>query len=231
MRRLGRKEQEYSNTSGRESALRGHASATPTGIASAESPATDGQEASHADEGLFDEPIGGLRHIRLWSGLFLIVVALILIVVEQLLGLDGRSTVRVRPPAAQPVPGLFTPFEQPDLRAEARFVERSPAVNGVRAGAGRVFVVMEVLITNRRLPALEVNYSNFHVAADSQTVCTAEPYPGKATALQAIVLAKGTSREGPLICAVPADDSDLVFEYSPDDGSGSTAHWSVSPGA
>ena len=187
----------------------------------------DGMDVERAEEGLFDDPAGGLRHIRLWSGLLLIGAAIVVILVEQLLGLGTNGSSEAPAPAARPLPSLVTPFVRSDLSVKARLVERLDTVGGARAGTGREFAVIVVLVRDTQQHALVVDYADFSVLHAGRVVCIARAYPEPTQPLRARRLKDGQSVQGALICSVPRAESGLVFAYNPEDGSGVRALWSL----
>ena len=186
----------------------------------------DGMDFEGAEEGLFDDPVGGLRHIRLWTGLALIGAAVVVIVIQQLLGgTNGSSNAPA--PTTRPLPSLVTPLVRPDLSVKARLVERMDTVDGARAGPSREFDVIVVLVRNARRHALVVDYTDFRVLQAGRVVCIARAYPGPTQPLHARVLGQGQSVQGALMCSVPRASSDLVFVYNPESASGVPARWSL----
>ena len=180
-----------------------------------------------AEEGLYDVPVGGVRHIRLWSGLVLIAAAILVIVVEQLLGIGSQDSRTPHSPPATTLPSLATTYVRPDLAVKARYVERQSVVGGTTAGTGKEFVVIAVLVTNRQQRPLAVAQTDFHVYQGGKPVCTAEPYPGRQRGLRSSGLGQGHSAQGVVICSVPRGSPNLVFQYTSESGSHAVARWSI----
>lgn len=178
------------------------------------------------EEGLFDEPVGGLRHIRLWSGLLLIGLAAVMIVLSQLLGVASQDSTPRATPASSVLPSLVTAIERSDFSVTVRLVERRSAVAGLSAKTGNEFLVLDVLVTNKQQWVLSVDYTDFHILDGGHVVCTAGAYPGHAGSLHRR-LAPGQSTQGALICPVPLGEKGLVFAYVPEDGSHAQARWII----
>ncbi len=186
----------------------------------------EARRATDDEEGLFDEPLGGVPHVRLFSGLFLLAAAALLIAIEQLLGLGANSTIGTSRSEAS-LPGLSMPYVRPDLTVKARYVERQTSIGGESAGTGREFVVIAVLVKNTQRRPLAIAPTDFRILRAGKAVCVAEPYPGGEDALRAKGLAFQHSAQGVLICRVPRGLSDLVLQYVPEDGSRAVARWTV----
>jgi len=131
-----------------------------------------------ADDGrTYDEPVRLLRRGRLAVGLGMIVVALLLIVVENLLGVHTAPLARPvgLPRDARP---LGIAQRTGTLRVNAKLLERLGTLGGHPAPAGRQYLVVAMQVVNGGTRAMPLASTDFRLLLDAGGTAGGS-YPGK----------------------------------------------------
>ena len=125
----------------------------------------------------YDEPIRLIRRGRLAAGLGMILLAVLLIVVQNLLGIHATPFVR---PAG--VVGTARPLgiaqRTAGLVLNAKLLERRPALGGHPAPAGQQYLVVAVQVVNTGTRAVPLATGDFRLLLNVAGTPGA-PYPGK----------------------------------------------------
>jgi len=135
-----------------------------------------------ADDGrTYDEPVRLLRRGRLAVGLGMIVVAVLLIVVENLLGVHTAPLAR---PMDLPRDALPLGIAQRTgaLRVNAKLLERRGTLGGHPAPAGRQYLVVAVQVVNGGTRAVPLASTDFRLLLNAGGMPGAS-YPDKPLAL------------------------------------------------
>jgi|GEM_PF-2613444 len=169
-----------------------------------------------ADDGrTYDEPVRLLRRGRLAVGLGMIVVALLLIVVENLLGVH---TVPVARPVGLPRDARPLGIAQRTgtLRVNAKLLERQAALGGHQAPAGRQYLIVAIQVVNNGTRAVSLASTDFRLLLDAGGTAGGS-YPGKP-----IVSSVGAGKTviGFVSFLVPQPLPATALRYTPRGGAG-----------
>lgn len=121
-----------------------------------------------ADDGrTYDEPVRLLRRGRLAVGLSMIVVAVVLIAVENLLGIHST-------PLVQPTAGVLSSTRPlgivqrtATLSVNVKLLERHAVLGGHQAPAGRQYLVVAVQVVNSGVRAVPLASTDFRLLLDA----------------------------------------------------------------
>jgi hypothetical protein len=184
--------------------------------------------ARHEDEeGLFDERVGGIRHIRLWSGLVLIGVAILVIVLEQVFGPSSRTANPSGIATVQRLASISTAISVEGVTVEPHYLGQQNSIRGQPAGTDKQFIVIGLRITNGLPHPISINPRDFRAMTNGTAVATAMPYPGLPDMLRQGALSSRQTAVGIVVFAVPTGVVNPVLEFIPEFKPGSVVSWKL----
>jgi hypothetical protein len=168
-----------------------------------------------------------LGHIRLWIGLALIGLAVVVMLLDQALGIGQQGTASVARPAHRPVPGMGTPVVLDGLRLEPRYLGRQGSVGGLSAGSRRRFVLIAVEAVNQSRVTTTVEARAFSLLYGSASSARAVAYPGQEGLWAEKPLGPDARLRGILLFAVDMSVDASTLAFTPARTAGPGARWQV----
>ena len=161
-----------------------------------------------------DERVPIIQWSRLAIGGGLIVVAIVLIVIENHFGLVAKPLPGSAPSGkATQLLSMATPIEAGGLFVEPKYIGSVHAAGSIAAAPGMTLLLVAIRVQNRGASATVLDTIDFTVTRGGRTVASGRPYPGHPHALQVRSFTPGTSAEGVLVFAVPRTADHLVFSF------------------
>jgi hypothetical protein len=162
-----------------------------------------------------DRRLVSVRWSRVYFGLFLIVVAIIWLVINNALGLNATPDSPVSAPSRPSIPALGVTQRAGTLTATAKLDGYYPNVAGRQALAGQRFLVIAARLINGSAAPIVARPSQFSLRASGGA------QPGAALPRQSFTLftrpvAPGATAEGYLFFARPlAQGASAILTYTP----------------
>lgn len=169
-----------------------------------------------ADDGrTYDEPVRLLRRGRLAVGLGMILVAVLLIAVENLLGIHTAPLVR---PAGVPAEARPLGIAQRTgtLRVNAKLLERQTVLGVQPAPAGRQYLIVAIQVVNGGTRIVTLASTDFRLLLNAAWM-PGGSYPGRPLALS---VTPGTTVVGFVSFLVPQPLPSTALRYTPRGGGG-----------
>ncbi|MDB5076376.1 MAG: hypothetical protein JWO42_2555 [Chloroflexi bacterium] len=180
------------------------------------------------EEGLYDGRSPFVHWSRLLTGLFLIAAAVILLVVENHVGIVATSTHGgTASPTTQLLPGMATPETIGNVAVVPKFIGRQDSVGGSAAGNGKRFWILAVRVTNEAHRAVAVSPADFTITAAGPVIAPGRPYPGHTNPLWNPMLQPGATAQGVLVFAVTDNSAGATLTYTQRGARTGPARWSL----
>lgn len=167
------------------------------------------------------------RSARIWTGITLIAVAIVLIAAENHFGMVSPSSTSGGPRGMQPLPRIGTTLVIGRVTVETRYVGRQNAIGAASAGEGKHVVIIAVRIVNDGPAAILVDSGDFHLLAGSTVVAIAQPYPASRQGLSRRTIGPRQTVTGYLVFSVPDSATSPTLEYVPRFAPKSPMRWSL----
>jgi hypothetical protein len=168
-----------------------------------------------------------LGHMRLWFGLALIGLAVVVILLDQILAIGQQGTDSVARQAHRPLPGMGTPVVLDGLRLEPRYLGRQGSVGDLSAGGRRRFVLIAVEALNQNRVATTVQAGAFSLLYGAASSAKAVAYPGQEGLWGEKPLGPDARLRGILLFAVDAGVDGSILAFTPARSAGPGARWQV----
>jgi len=178
-------------------------------------------------EGLYDERVPLVRPGRLIAGGVMIAIAVVWIVVENLMGLNGKPTAMPgRTTVVPTAPALATPQAFAGGRVNAALLGREHAFPGHPGRAGYQYWVVAVQVTNDQSRPMHLSLASFSLLSTSRTLGSGRTVAGHAAVFAPGGIGAGRQAEGDLFWQIADSITPTALQFMAPEG-GRPIVWSM----